>query len=100
MNETKAQTTPMIIYLCLTQDNSYVFQDFSLYKSIIGALQYVLITRPEPTLLLTYFLNTCINLRNALKGFKMVPTITCWNFSFWSSLTIYLFINHFFANAN
>jgi len=47
MHEAKLQPTPMMSSLRLTQDGSTTFGDHTLYRSIVGALQYITITRPE-----------------------------------------------------
>ena len=49
MLESHAQPTPMVTNLKLSQNASASFSDPSLFRSIVGALQYVLITRPELT---------------------------------------------------
>ena len=52
LHKVKPQPTPMMSSFRLTQDRSTaVFQDDILYGSIVGALQYVTITRLE----ITYF---------------------------------------------
>jgi len=43
----KLQPMPMISSSCLTQDGSTAVLDASLYKSIVGSLQYILLTRPK-----------------------------------------------------
>jgi len=47
MLEAKGQHTPMITFTRLTQDCFTTFHDPTLYRSIVGVLQYVTITRPE-----------------------------------------------------
>jgi len=47
MLHSKPQPTPMVSSLRLTADQSVSVDDPSLYRSIVGALQYVTITRPE-----------------------------------------------------
>jgi len=47
MVPSKPQLTPMISSLRLTQDGFTAFQDPTLYRFIMGALQYQLITHPE-----------------------------------------------------
>lgn len=47
IHEGKAQPTPMITSLRLTQYGSTSFEDPTLCWSIVGTLQYVTITRPE-----------------------------------------------------
>ncbi|XP_068476786.1 uncharacterized mitochondrial protein AtMg00810-like [Phaseolus vulgaris] len=49
MLESHPQPTPMITNLKLPQNVSATFFDPSLFRSTVGALQYVLITRPELT---------------------------------------------------
>jgi len=53
MLEAKPQPTPMMSFIHLIQDGSIAFKDHTLYKSIVGVLQYVTITRPE----IAYFVN-------------------------------------------
>jgi len=43
MTTSKAQITPMLSSLHLTQDGSIVVSDTTLYRFVIGALQYILI---------------------------------------------------------
>lgn len=47
MNEAKGLPTPMGSNLRLTKDGSDYLQDPTYYMSVVGALQYVTITRPE-----------------------------------------------------
>ena len=47
MSDCKLSTTPMSSSLKLTKSGSEPFNNPSLYKSIVGALQYTTITRPE-----------------------------------------------------
>ena len=51
MLHAKSQPTP--VTSSLQQDSSEPFQDPSMYRSVVGALQYILITRPE----LSYSIN-------------------------------------------
>jgi len=53
MTTAKAQPTPMLSTLRLQQDGSTVVSNATLYRSVVGALQYILITRPD----LSYVLN-------------------------------------------
>jgi len=56
MHEAKPQPTPMTFTIRLTQDVTTAFNDHTLCRSIIGALQYVTITHPE----LAYSINKVI----------------------------------------
>ena len=47
MLHAKPQPTPMTSSSRLQQDSSASFNDPSLYRSVVGTLQYLLITRPE-----------------------------------------------------
>ena len=47
MLHAKSQPTPMTSSTRLQQDSAEPFQDPSMYRSVVGALQYILITRPE-----------------------------------------------------
>jgi len=53
MDEAKPLPTPMQTNLCLQKDASSAMHDPSMFQSFVGALQYVLITRPE----LSYAIN-------------------------------------------
>ena len=53
MTSTKPQPTPMITSLKLTMDGSKAFSDPTLYRQIVGALQYLTFTQPN----LTYAVN-------------------------------------------
>jgi len=67
----------------LTQYGTIALRDHTLYKSIVGALQYVTITRLE----LDYFvnINTCISLKSIIGKHSNDPMISCWNNSTWST---------------
>lgn len=47
MDAAKPQSTPMVAGTKLFNDGTDLFEDPSLYKSTVGALQYVCVTRPE-----------------------------------------------------
>jgi len=47
MQEAKPLPSPMVSGLKLTKEGSQPFSDPTLYRSIIGALQYAVITRPD-----------------------------------------------------
>lgn len=49
MSAAKPQPTPMITDLKLSADGTVAFDDPKLYRSVVGALQYVCITRPDLT---------------------------------------------------
>jgi len=49
MTEAKPQPTPMVTSLKLTVDGSTAFHDPTLYRQIVGALQYLTFTRPDIT---------------------------------------------------
>ena len=49
----KAQPTPILSTLRLQQDDFTVVSDATLYRSVVEALQYILITRPD----LSYAMN-------------------------------------------
>ena len=45
--DSKSQPTPMVSGLKLTIDGSFSVQDPTHYRSVVGALQYITVTRPE-----------------------------------------------------
>jgi len=47
MASSNPQPTPMVSTLRLQQNSSDAFHDLTLYKSVVGALQYLLVTCPE-----------------------------------------------------
>ena len=47
MDKAKAISTPMILGLKLSQHGSDKFDNPSLYRSVVGALRYATVTRPE-----------------------------------------------------
>ena len=59
MLESKPQPTPMVSSLRLAVDDSVSVVDPTLYRSVVGALQYVTLTRPDSPSLLTKCANTC-----------------------------------------
>ena len=73
MLSSKPQPTPMISSMRLTRDGTIAVDDPSLYRSIVGSLQYILITRPE----LSYSVNkVCQYLHNPqLHHWKAVKRI-------------------------
>ncbi|XP_068466265.1 uncharacterized mitochondrial protein AtMg00810-like [Phaseolus vulgaris] len=73
MLSSKPQPTPMISSMRLTRDGTTTVDDSSLYRSVVGSLQYILITRPE----LSYSVNkVCQYLHNPqLHHWKAVKRI-------------------------
>ncbi|XP_068498444.1 uncharacterized mitochondrial protein AtMg00810-like [Phaseolus vulgaris] len=53
MLASKPYPTPMVSNTRLQQNSSEIFSDPTLYRSVVGTLQYLLVTRPE----LSYFVN-------------------------------------------
>lgn len=47
MQEASGVTTPMVFSAKLSKTGSASFSDSSLYRYVVGALQYAIITRPE-----------------------------------------------------
>ena len=47
MSSARPQPSPMISSTHIAQDDSTTFSDTSLYRSIVGSLQYLLLTRPK-----------------------------------------------------
>jgi len=76
MTTAKAQPTPMLSTLRLQQDGSTAVSDATLYRSVVGALQYILITRPD----LSYAVNkTCQFMHNPQDHhWKAVKRILCY----------------------
>lgn len=67
MLDNKGYNTPMNIYDKLHKDKGAAFDKPSLYRSIIGSLQYVLITRPDIAFTI-----------NKLSQFLAAPTVHHW----------------------
>ena len=63
----KGYNTPMSTIEKLRKENGVLFENPSLYKSIIGSLQYVTLTRPDIAFLV-----------NKLSQFLVEPTVLHW----------------------
>jgi len=76
MGSSKPQPTPMLSISRLTKDATTAVEDPSLYRSVVGSLQYLLITRPE----LTYSVNrVCQFMHNPQHHhWKAVKRILCY----------------------
>lgn len=59
MLDVKLKPTLMVLYPCLTQEGSYAFYNPFIYRLIVGALQYLIITRPELSFSVNKVPNLC-----------------------------------------
>lgn len=60
MAESKGSPTPMISSLKLSKHGTYVFKEPSFYRSIVGAVQYATLTRPEISFAVNKPVNFCL----------------------------------------
>ncbi|KAJ3704083.1 hypothetical protein LUZ61_007788 [Rhynchospora tenuis] len=67
MMEAKPCTTPMATFITLSANDSSPFEDPHLYRSVVGALQYATLTRPE----ISFAVNKC-------SQFMHTPTQNHW----------------------
>lgn len=59
MDKAEPLNTSMTTNLMLTKQGHNLMSNSTLYKSIVGALQYVTIIKPEIAILLTKFVSSC-----------------------------------------
>ena len=65
MEEAKPISSPMVGGCKLTKTGSEDVSDFTLYGSVVGALQYVTIKDPKFVFLLIKFVSLCLNPLNS-----------------------------------
>jgi len=66
--DSKSQPTPMVFGLKLTVDGSFSLQDPTHYRSIVRALQYITVTRPEISFSVNKVCQFMIDTRASLEG--------------------------------
>lgn len=81
MLDSNPQPTPMISSLKLPKDATAAVPDPSMFRSVVGALQYALFTRLNSLIQSTKFRSSCIALRNIIgklsNGFSDISKARC-----------------------